>query len=135
MNEELGELVKDGLLWDPDAAVGAPVALCASRCTACARIEFPAQSTCPSCQSDAVPVRLGPDATLAGFTAVLHAPPDAKVPVPYVIGVAAFDGDLSVMGLVTGGLPFEELVLGLPLTVRVIEPYAGARTYGFDPVG
>ena len=79
------------------------IRLAASRCPTCGRHEFPARLTCPSCLTPSEPVELGPSARLAGFTSVLHPPPGAKVPVPYHVGVAAFEEGISVMGLLERG--------------------------------
>lgn len=86
---------------------------------------------CPVCLTATVDEPLGPRAELGGFTAVLHAPPGARVDVPYTIGVAAFAENLSVMGLMVDAIPLDELELGAPLQVQVVEPFAGGRTYGF----
>jgi uncharacterized OB-fold protein len=107
------------------------VTLRASRCPACTRVEFPALTTCPACGSAAVSVTLGPTASIAGFTEVLHAPPGAEVDVPYTIAVAAFgDANLAVMGLLDQHVPCTELAIGDPLTVCVVATRTGS-TYGF----
>ncbi len=107
------------------------VALRASRCPTCGRTEFPALDTCPACGAEAAPVALGPSATLAGFTEVLHPPPGAEVDVPYTIAVAAFaDGNLAVMGLLDGHVPSGDLVVGARLEVCELATRTAAM-YGF----
>ena len=84
---------------DAGANPGQRVALRGSGCPSCHRVEFPALDVCPACGSDVHPVELGPEATLAGFTEVLHPPPGAQVDVPYTVAVAAFEENLAVLGL------------------------------------
>jgi uncharacterized OB-fold protein len=79
---------------------GDDVFLAASKCSACARTEFPGREACPACGAPMVDHRLGPEATLGAVTAVLHPPPGGLVEPPYVVGVAEFHGGVSVLGVV-----------------------------------
>ena len=84
----------------PTAAGGSVVTLSGSRCGSCGRVEFPALRVVSRLwDTDRSRPRSGPVGTLHGFTEILHPPPDARVEVPYTIGVAAFDGKLAVLGL------------------------------------
>jgi uncharacterized OB-fold protein len=109
-------------------------ALQASTCASCGRTEFPALSDCPSCGGEASPRTLGPQATLAGFTSVLHPPPGARIPVPYTLAVAAFEGNISVLGVLAPYRPVEDLRIGQPLETILYAPYEGASTYAFRVV-
>ena len=118
------------LVSDPDAAVGSVVTLSGSRCGSCGRVEFPALQSCPACGTQTDPAELGPEGTLHGFTEILHPPPDARVEVPYTIGVAAFDGKLAVLGLMEEYHAVTDLHVGAPVRVVVV-PYGGGTTYGY----
>jgi uncharacterized OB-fold protein len=89
---------------------GQPACLVASRCTGCARTEFPLRTRCPACGSTSGPEPLPSAGRLVGFTAVLHPPPGADVEVPYTVGVVEFDGRIRVLGLVIETL--EDLEVG-----------------------
>ena len=104
-------------------------ALLASTCTACGRPEFPARATCPACGAEASTAPLPTAATLAGFSAVLHQPPGAKVEAPYPVGVARFPNGLAVMGLLLGAV--DDAHIGMPVETVTHEPYEGATTYAF----
>lgn len=95
--------------------IGETVALAAGRCLECGRAEFPRVTTCPACGATVEPITLE-HGTLTGATTVLHPPPGALVEVPYNVGVAAFECDLSLLGLLIDADP---TVLGCPLEVRV----------------
>ena len=123
--------VLDSLVTDPTAAVGTTATLRASHCSACGRTEFPALTSCPACGAEASTIALGPEATLGGFTAVLHAPPGAAVDVPYTLAVATFaDANLAVMGLLDQHVAPDELQIGQPLEVCIVATRE-ATTYGF----
>ena len=51
--------------------------------------------------------------------------------VPYTLAVAAFDGNISVLGVLLPYRPCDDLEIGLPLETVVYEPYEGASTYAF----
>lgn len=112
-------------------ADGDRVTLTGSRCLLCGRVEFPALGACPVCGATAEATALGPQATLTGFTEVLHPPPGAEVEVPYTLVVGAFaDANLAVMGLLDPHVPSEELVLGQVLEVCAVTTRT-TTTYGF----
>ena len=74
------------------------VALLASRCRSCGRLEFPAASTCAACRGDEVDtVRLSSTGTLWGWTAVHAAPPGYQGPVPFGFGVVELPEGLRVI--------------------------------------
>lgn len=119
------------LLWEAPVP-GAPNRLRASRCTSCDRVEFPVAERCPACGGEAAPVALSGEARLGPRTAVLHAPPDALVEVPYVVGVAEFPEGISVLGLVdTPGL--EAAATGDAIETIAYEAAPGLVTYAFRP--
>jgi uncharacterized OB-fold protein len=105
------------------------VTLCASRCTRCGRAEFPAKLTCPACGSESKSERLPNAGRLRGFTAVLHAPPGALVAVPYSLGVACFNDEINILGLLEG--PTDELTIGLPVETIAVAPSEELLTYAF----
>ena len=112
-------------------AAGARIRLAASTCGACGRVQFPARTECPACGAPASATALQARATLGPCTAVLHPPPGALVPTPYLVGVARFPEGISVMGLVVGtdqtpppGTPVETVATALP---------DGRLTYAFRP--
>jgi uncharacterized OB-fold protein len=131
MNAQIGITpALDSRLYLPDdARAGEPVALAASRCNRCLRYEFPQKACCPSCGGDTITVALSRFATVAGFTSVLSQPPDALVRAPYVIVVAAFPEDLSILGLYVGA-SIDDVHLGSRL--RSVAVAAGERVgFGF----
>lgn len=126
-----GPFVLDHLVWEPDAEPGGRISLRGSRCGACGRVELPALSSCPADGGAVTDVRLGPDATLAGFTEVLHPPPGAEVDVPYTLAVASFaEAGLSVLGRLDTHAPVDALTIGDPVEV-VMGTYRNGRTYVF----
>jgi uncharacterized OB-fold protein len=133
MSTTTPEHVNAGLLWEALPA-GSTARLRASRCTECQRAEFPAIEGCPACGGPTEELPLGASGILQGCTEVLHAPPDAKVGVPYTIAVAGFpEANLAVMGLLDHHIPSSELTLGSPLEVCVLD-YGAGLTYGFRPI-
>lgn len=130
MTSTAPEHIRADLLWEPLSA-GKTARLRASRCSACGRTEFPAVDGCPACGAASEEIALGPTAVLRGFTEVLHAPPDAKLEVPYTVAVAGFpDANLAVMGLLAEHVPAAELAAGAPLEVCVLD-YGAGLTYAF----
>lgn len=126
------DLANPDLLWE-EVPAGSVAQLRASRCRSCDRAEFPAMDSCPACGGEAAPIPLGPTCRLTGSTEVLHAPPDAKVQVPYTVVVAGFmEANLAVMGLLESHLPVEEIPLGSDLEVCVLD-YGAGLTYAFRP--
>ena len=124
--------VREGLLVDVDeVGPGDAARLQASRCDECGRMEFPGRAECPWCGGASAFVVIGPEATLAGFTAVLHPAPGSIIDPPYDIGVARFADGLQIMGLlVTAG---DDHAVGDPIEVCVVEVPDGRLTYGFRP--
>jgi uncharacterized OB-fold protein len=87
--------------------------------------------SCPACGAESEPTRLGPEATLVGFTRVLHQPPDARLNAPYAIAVAGFPAaNLGVLGLLVEPGDPDAVVLGSPLRVCVY-PDERICVYGF----
>lgn len=121
----------DDLLFD-DPVPGAPNRLRASRCSLCCRVEFPRADRCPACGAAADAIGLSGEARLGPRTAVLHAPPDALVEVPYVIGIAEFPEGISVLGLVDApGL--DAAATGDVVDTIAYEAAPGFVTYAFRP--
>lgn len=121
----------EDLLHDPPV-LGAPNRLRASRCRACARVEFPPAERCPACGGDARAIGIGPEARLGPRTAVLHAPPGALVDVPYVVGVAEFPEGISVIGLVDAP-SLDDTRTGDVVDTIAHEAAPGLVTYAFRP--
>lgn len=110
---------------------GSALRLAASRCTACARVDFPRRTDCPACAATVDGIALGDGAVLAGSTSVLHPPPGSMVETPYHIGVAAFPEGISILGqLLVDAL--DEVQLGDPVDVVATE-VDGTVTYAFRP--
>ena len=65
-------------------------------------------------------------------TAVLHAPPGSRIPVPYGIGVVEFDHALRVMGLVEDST--FDLELGATMECVAASPADDLVTYAFRVV-
>jgi uncharacterized OB-fold protein len=110
---------------------GDRVALVASRCDACGRIEFPPRGACPVDQAPAHRHLLQGNAVLAGCTTVHHPPPGALVAAPYHVGVANFDGAIRVLGLLLGAA--DPPPLGTNLVTVATEFTPGRLTYAFVP--
>lgn len=126
-------IVRDRLLVSDADAVplpGTPVRLAASRCTTCGRLEFPGREVCPVCGDPATSSPVGPEATLAGYTAVLHPAPGALIQPPYHVGVARLDDRLLVIGLLVDAED-RELDIGARLETVAFEVADGALTYAF----
>lgn len=122
--------VREGLFdSDKSAVIGQPLRLRTSRCGGCGRVEFPAAANCPGCGHSSRTENLPADATLVGFTSVLHAPPGSKIPVPYSVGVARFGDDLCVMGLLEAVA--HEPRVGAALTTVAYGIADAAVTYAF----
>lgn len=139
MNQTRSEptLIRQGLLVEPDTtaaplAAGDVAQLAASQCTPCGHVEFPRLSHCPTCGERAEPIGLATEATLAGFSSVLHAPPGAGIEVPYDVGVAQFPEGICVMGLLLGAAEDEPPILGATLETVVAEVFPGCLSYAFQ---
>ena len=130
------EWVRPDLVEVPDLGraprAGDRVALVASRCTECGRVEFPPRAACPVDQAPAETHPLSEEAVLTGFTTVHHPPPGALVAAPYHVGVASFGRSIRVLGLLLDedGVPG----LGTPVVTVATEFAPGRLTYAFAPV-
>ncbi len=72
--------------------------LIGARCAACARLQFPATSSCPYCGRDGCREELlGPHATLFLFTTIASRPPGYRGPLPYGFGVVELAEGLRVV--------------------------------------
>jgi uncharacterized OB-fold protein len=93
--------------------------LVAARCAACARLQFPATSSCPYCGHDACAEALvGPQATLFLFTTIASRPPGYRGPVPYGFGVVELADGLRVITRLADADPTAWRV-GLPMRLVV----------------
>lgn len=111
---------------------GAPLQLRGSHCVACQRWEFPARSYCPTCDAAVTHAGLSASGRVAGLTAVLHAPPDVQIDVPYTVALVDFPEGISVLGVVPG-LRFDEIEIGDP--VSTVAMTVGTDIgYGFRPL-
>jgi hypothetical protein len=74
-----------------------PRLLC-GRCAACARLHFPAGSSCPYCGADGCNVApVGPAASLRLFTTVTSRPPGYEGPIPYGFGVVELPEGIRIV--------------------------------------
>ena len=111
----------------------------ASRCDACAQLQFPTADTCPYCGSAvSTATFVGPRATLRLFTTVGTRPPGYRGPVPFGFGVVEIDGTaLQVITRLTEADP-TRLRIGQPVRL-VLEPLCAdddgtsVVTYAFAP--
>jgi len=72
--------------------------LIAARCAACARLQFPATSSCPYCGHDGCDeALLGPEATLFLFTTIASRPPGYRGAVPFGFGVVELPEGLRIV--------------------------------------
>jgi uncharacterized OB-fold protein len=138
MNMSSQSIVRDRLLFndaETDAVPlpGEPVRLAVSGCVSCGRLEFPGRDLCPACSQPATPSPVGPEATLAAFTAVLHPAPGALIQPPYHIGVARLADRLQVIGLLIDA-DDRELTVGTPLETIVFATPDCNLTYAFRVV-
>jgi uncharacterized OB-fold protein len=129
MSEERS-VVREGLLATDDPTPGNTVALRASRCAACSLVAFPARTHCEGCGKEAEPIDLSTRATLSAHTEVIHPPPDAKVEVPYGVGLATFPEGVSIMGLLDDELR-QTAKIGAAIETFAYEAYPGTVTYGY----
>jgi uncharacterized OB-fold protein len=116
-------------LFDETAAPGDRIRLRASRCGQCGRTEFPSRAACPSCSTQSAEVELPADAVLSGFSAVLYAPPGARVEAPYSVGVARFSDDICILGLIEGAA--EDLRLGAAIETVAVAVASDLLSYGY----
>jgi uncharacterized OB-fold protein len=111
----------------------------AARCATCAKLHFPASTTCPYCGGDTpTPTLVGPAGHLRLFTVVANRPPGYRGPLPYGFGIVELDGaDLQVVTRLTVS-DLGRLRPGLPVTL-VVEPLftddegTSVASYAFAP--
>lgn len=111
------------------ADLGADTVLLASRCTACARVEFPERTQCPACGAASTPFRLTGPARARTVSAVLAQPPGSLREAPYDVCVAEFAEGICVIGLVDG-----PVTAGSQITPVIIEASPGRHSFGFRTV-
>lgn len=112
------------------AEPGAPVRLRGSHCASCDRWEFPALTYCPICEGAVTAAPLSEFGRVGGVTAVLHAPPDVAIDVPYTVALVDFPEGLSVLGIVPG-VSLERIDVGN--RVRTVAAAVGPDIgYGFQ---
>lgn len=93
--------------------------LLAARCASCGRPHFPAGPVCPYCGADGCSeLRVGPEARLGLYTAVLTRPPGYRGTVPYGFGVVELAGGLRVVARLTEAR-LEQLRPGLAMRLVV----------------
>ena len=122
------------------ATDGAEPQLLAARCAACGKPHFPPGTVCPYCGADGcAQIRVGPEARLCLYTAVLTRPPGYRGEVPYGFGVVELAGGLRVVARLTEA-HLERLRAGLPMRL-VVEPLFSddeghpVLSYAFRPEG
>ena len=126
--------VRAGLLAFDTAPPGSTTALLASRCEACDLVAFPKREHCERCGGDVEPIALSTRATLIAHTEVIHPPPDAKVEVPYGVGLARFPEGISILGLLDDALR-QEVTVGIEVETFAHEAFEGGLTYGYRRAG
>lgn len=129
MSTEL-EVVREGLLEEAVPTPGKTVALRASRCGACSLVAFPARSHCEGCGEEVDAIALSTRATLDAHTEVIHPPPDARVEVPYGVGLAVFPEGIAIVGLLDDELR-QHARIGAAIETFAYEAYPGHITYGY----
>ena len=102
---------------------GAAPRLVATRCAACARLQFPASDTCPYCGHDVThPAAVGGTGTLYLYTTVSTAPPGYRGPLPFGFGVVELPEGLRVITRLTE-TDLAALRPGLPMRLDVAPLY------------
>ena len=107
--------------------------LTTTKCTVCGTLLWQPRVVCPKCNGDAMEwVDLPRDGTLYAFTAVLAgAPLGMEKDVPFVVAVVQLDGvPLKVVARVDDA-KYEDLRLGDPVTLRVIDLKDGRTWFRF----
>ena len=122
--------VRAGLLADDAASPGSTTALLASRCEACDLVAFPRRDHCERCGDGVESIRLSTRATLIAHTEVIHPPPDAKVEVPYGVGLVRFPEGISILGLLDDALR-QDVTVGIEVETFAHEAFEGGLTYGY----
>lgn len=90
-----GVPIRPGLF---EAGPGGPWFL-GSRCQRCGSAFWPSRSACGRCGTpDPAPERLGPEGSLWSYTIVHQAPGGFTGPVPYVLSIARFAGEVKIHG-------------------------------------
>lgn len=103
----------------------------ASRCTRCGARYFPPRADCYRCLSDKMAFEpIKGSGRLLSFTTANYAPTGFEADVPYTLALAEFDG-VKVFGRVSREVPVEELAVGLPVRLNVVQLPNGQLTYEF----
>jgi len=109
--------------------------LTTTKCERCGALLWQPRVVCPKCNGDAMEwVDLPKDGTLYAFTAVMAgAPLGMEKDVPFVVAVVQLDGiPLKVVARVDGA-KYEDLRMGDPVALRVIELPDGRAWFRFVP--
>lgn len=107
--------------------------LTTTKCTACGALLWQPRVVCPHCNADAMEwVDLPKDGTIFAFTAVYAgAPLGMEKDVPFVVGIVALDGvPLKVVARIDDA-SFEDLRIGDPVALKVIELRDGRVWFRF----
>ena len=122
----------DDLLADGPRLLG-------SRCSDCATVTFPPQSSCPRCTSEQVERHvLAAHGTIWSWTVQAFPPkePFLGADAPFTPFAVAYV-DLGGVVLVESRIVMDDLAslrIGLPVEL-VVEPFHGRSAYAFAPVG
>ena len=111
--------------------------LTTTKCTGCGALLWQPRVVCPRCSGDAMEwVDLPREGRLFAFTAVLAgAPLGMEEDVPFVVAVVELDGSpLKVVARIDGAT-YEDLKIGDPVRLKVIELADGRVWFRFVPKG
>lgn len=111
--------------------------LTTTRCTGCGTLLWQPRVVCPQCNGDAMEwVDLPNEGSIFAFTAVYAgAPLGMEHEVPFVVAIVELDGaPLKVVARIDGAA-FEDLRIGDPVALKVIELRDGRVWFRFEPKG
>jgi uncharacterized OB-fold protein len=122
-------LLDPTLFTTVDSSGTASLRLAGSRCSSCAAVTFPAQTSCPRCTGQDVTIHALADhgtvwaSTVQRFTPKPPYLGAGEAPLPYAVGYVDLAGEVLVESRLVG--PFEQLQIGAPVAMT-LEQLPGA---------
>lgn len=90
-------------------------------CKVCGAKFFPPRSDCDKCLSNEMDwFPIAGEGTLVTFTKAMYAPAGFEKDVPYVLGVAEFEGGIKVFGRMDKSLSDDAVRAGMKVKVRIV---------------
>lgn len=104
----------------------------ATACKKCGSKYFPPRMDCPQCiDSEIEWFEVKSKGTLQTFTQVHYGPLGFEADAPYVLGIVKFPEGISVLSRVSKGINFEDIKIGMQLSVKPVKLSDERITYEF----